>query len=547
MRHFSLLIGNETRGPLTEAEITAMIAEGSLTADTPCAPAGATEWSPLSDHFKFGGSLKLKRAKAVATEAEDEAAATRLDPDTRRSLLLYGLADPANVDTFTQVQGMLAIADHERRLRTTIRRHRLVGYAAFVAMIFGGIAFGLARGFGGDVLAFCAGSVVKEEVNARTSLLILRSEIGQFAELKARAQRAVFDKPPGGTPGLNVIANRLRLDPYSSFQLRGQADLSPLAKKLSAWGLKFDGDRRIYVLRDTPPARTADLLKAQAAILDEVLAPPLEEAGFAPLFAEAMSGFPAATFPEAGRLRAEADGLRMGGLKTFIDRVDFRAQAAAAQPAQKAWAEQLTAFSAQLKALQAKVVAQISPAARRQRWSEFNAGPGAELATWVLTSGAKEARLNPDATFTVPSVPGINADALSQVIVSARISGDTVFLPWNSRHLGAGKWTSEPMATAFLIDRERYKVVDKVVAGGRTYYTRLQTATHAFVYARTSPQWRYVALARDKDTDKVYALVDERTYDAVRVGATVTPAELAKFNLYLGPEESVRPEGLYVE
>ena len=36
MRHFSLLIGNETRGPLTEDEVLAMISQGALTADTPC-------------------------------------------------------------------------------------------------------------------------------------------------------------------------------------------------------------------------------------------------------------------------------------------------------------------------------------------------------------------------------------------------------------------------------------------------------------------------------------------------------------------------------
>lgn len=547
MRHFSLLIGNETRGPLTEEEITAMIAEGSLTADTLCAPEGSTEWTPLSDHFKFGAGLKLRRTKSVSTEAEEEVAATRLDPEVRRRLLLYGLAEPANVDTFTQVQGMLALADHEQRVRSVNRRHGLVGVIAFLALLGGGVGLGLSQGPGGDLLALLANPMVPEEVNAKTSLLILRSELSQFGEIKARAQRAVFQKPPGGSPGFNVIANRLRIDPYTSFQLRGQADTAALAKKAAAWGLRIDADRRVIVLRDAPPPRTTELLNAQAAMLDEVLAPALDEAGFAQLFAEVMTTFPAAGFPEAGRLRAEAEGLRMSGLKIFIDRVDFRAQAAGTQSAQKAWSAQLAVFSASLKALQAKVLALTAPAARRQRWSEFNAGQGAELAAWMLTSGAKEVPLNPDGSFVVPSVQGINADSLSQVIVSVRLGGDTVYLPWNSRHLGTGRWSSEPMAKAFLIDRERYQVVDKVVAGGRTYYATLQTATHRFVYTRASPQWRYLVLARDNDKDAVYALVDEKTFALAAKGAKLTPAELAKFNLYLGPEESVRPDGLYVE
>ena len=547
MRHFSLLIGNETRGPLTEAEVSAMIAEGVLTADTPCMPEGAQDWAPLSDHFKFGVTLRLKRTKPVSTEAEEEIAATRLDPDTRRRLLLYGLAEPASVDTFTQVQAMLAIADHEKNVASTNRLHRVVGLAALITMIGGGALLGLSRGFGGDALAFCGELFVKEEVNARTSLLVLRSEIGQFAELKSRAERAVFEKPRGGSPGFNVIASRLRIDPYTSFSLSGQVDTSPLTRKIAAWGLKLDADRRVYVLREAPSPRASELLTAQSAVLDDVLSPALDEAGFAQLFAETMSTFPSAGFPEAGRLRVEAEGMRMSALKIFIDRVDFRAQAASTQSAQKAWSAELLAFSGRLKALQAKVHALTAPAARQQRWSTFNSGQGAELAAWMLTSGAKDVRLNPDGTFVVTAVSGINSDSLNQVIVSVRIAGDTVFFPWNSKHLGTGKWTSEPMAKAFLIERERYKVTDKVTVGGRTYYANLQTATHRFVYTRLSPRWRYLALARDTDKDMVYALVDEKTYAAASRGATITPAELAKFSLFLAAEESVRPEGLYVE
>jgi hypothetical protein len=547
MRTFSLQIGDETRGPLTEAEIETMIAEGALTADLLCMPEGTQDWVPLSDHFKFRVTLKLRQTRPVSNEAEEEIEAVRLDPETRRRLLLYGLADPANVDAFRQVQAMLALADHEKKVSSTINLHRMAGHAALGAMIVAGFMLGLSRGIGGDVLAFCGGSIIKEEVSARTSLLILRSEISQFAELKTRGERAVFEKPRGGSPGFNLIASRLRIDPYSSFLLRGQVDTAPLAKRIAPWGLKFDPDRRVTVLRDPPPAKTSELLKAQSEILDEVLVPALDEAGFTQMFAEVMSTFPPANFPEAARLRLEAQGMRISALKVFIDRVDLRAQAAAALTAQKAWASQLLAFAERLKALQAKVTALTSPVARRQRWSEFHSGKGAELAAWMLTSGAKESRVNPDGSFVVSSVSGINAESLNQVIVSVRIAGDTVFLPWDSKHVGTGKWASEPMAKAFLIDRERYKVTDKMIAGGRPFYANLQTATHRFVFTRNSPQWRYLALARDTDKDTIYALVDEKTYAATSKGAKLTPAELARFNLYLSPEESVRPEGLYVE
>ena len=442
---------------------------------------------------------------------------------------------------------MLALADHEKTLSLKNRLHLVVGYAALGTMIVVGLVAGLSRGIGGDILAFCSGPIVKEEVNSRKSLQQLRGELSHFAELKTRAEQAVFEKPRGGSPGLNVLASRLNIDPYTSFSLRGQVDTAPLSRKIALWALKLDADRRVYVLREAPSPRATELLGAQAAVLDEVLRPALDEAGFVQLFAEVMSTFPSATFPEAGRLRVEAEGMRMSGLKIFIDRVDFRAQAASTQSAQKAWSGELLAFSERLKALQEKVHAMTSPVARGQRWSAFSSGQGAELAAWMLTSGAKEARLNPDGTFVVTAIPGINADSLNQVIISTRIAGDTVFFPWNSKHLGAGRWASEPMAKAFLIDRERYKVIDKVIAGGRTYYTTLQTGTHRFVYKRNSPQWLYLALARDPDKDTIFAMVDEKTYAAAIKGSTMTPSELAKFSLYPKAEESSRPDGLYVE
>lgn len=547
MRQFTLQIGNDTRGPLTEDEVAAMIAEGALTPDTPCRPEGAAEWTPLSDHFRFGAGLKVLRAKPVANEAEEELASTRLAPETRQRLLAYGLADAATVDAFTEVQGLLAIADHEQALKRLHARHRAASVVAFLSLGALGAFAGFVAGPVADLLDLCVRPFVQATVDARTSLLVLRSEIRQFEEIRQRAERAVFARPTGGTPGLNLIATRLQFDPATSFVLRGQADTAPLTRRLTPWGLRLDDDRRVYVLRDAPSARLTELLKAQGDILEEVLSPPLDEAGFAQLFAEVMTTFPAATFAEAGRLKAEAAGMRMSGLQIFIDRVDFRAQAAASQAAQKGWGGELTAFSGRLKELKAKAYALTAPAARRQRWSEFSAGPGAELATLMLTSGVKAGRVAADGSFAVAGAPGLNASTLSQVIVSARIAGDTVFLPWGSRLLGPGRWNSEAMPNATLIERERYRVTDKVAVGGRSYQARLQTPTHDFVYARSAPVWRYLAVARDRDKEPVFALVDEKTFEAARKGDVLPVADLAKTDLYLRAAESERPDGLYEE
>lgn len=544
MRHFSLQIGNETRGPLSEDEITAMIAEGSLSPDTLCSPEGSVEWTPLSAHFSFGSKLKVRWTKPVSTEGEEEIAATRLDPETRKLLLTYGLADAVGVDGFTQVQGMLAIADHEKKIRSQLGLHRYVGLATLAAGLVGGVLLGLAAGPVADLLALVPRPIITERGDSRTRLSVLRSEIEQFALIKARAERAVFEKPKGGSPGLNLIASRLNIDPTTAFAFRGQVDTTPLARKTAVWGLRPDADRRITVLRDHPTGRAAELLKAQLAVLDEVLGAPLDEAGFAQLFAEVMTTFPAATFAEAGLLRADSAGMRMSALKLFIDRVDFRAQAAATVSAQKQWSAELTAFSGRLKALQAQVYARTAPEARRQRWSEFNAGPGAELTAWVLTSGIKDAKANADGTFTVAGVPSINAASLDQVIVAVRLNGDTVHLPWGSRYLGAGDWRSETLPRSHFIERERYQVVDKTIVGGRTLYARFETSSHVFQKTRVSPRWHFLAIARTQDKEPIFALVDEKTYTTSAKGATLDLALLAKGDLYLKVAESPRPDGL---
>jgi len=545
MRHFTIQIGNETRGPLTEDEIVAMISAGWVTPDTLCAQGDSAEWTPLSQHFGFGSNLKLKWAKPEASEAEQEATASRLDHDTRLRLLKYGLADAVSVDAFTQVQALLALEAHEKALRAETRRHRLISLASLTACVGCGMVLGLAGGVVGDALAFCVNPFVGEETNAKTSLLVLRSELRQFAEIKSRADRAVFGRPAGGTPALNLIASRLQIDPTTAFTFRGTADTSPLSRQIAGWGIRLEDDRRVYVLREPPSERARLLLKAQSDILEEILSPPLDEAGFAQMFAETMAGFPGAAFPEAGRLRSEAGGVRLSSLRIFIDRVDFRAQAAASQAAQKQWAAELVVFSEKLKALQAKAHALTSPDARRRRWSEFNAGPGAELAAWMLTAGAKEGRLGADGSFRVAGVGAINATSLGRVIVSARIHGDPVFLPWGCRHLGAGSWHSETLPSAQLIANERYLVVDKVAVGGRDLHARLRTPTHEFVVTRPSPRWRYLALARSGDKEPVFALVDEKTFASARKGTPVAAAELAPFELFLSPAESVRPDGLY--
>jgi hypothetical protein len=454
MRHFSLLIGNETRGPLTEQEITDLIGEGKVTADTPCAPAGAQEWTPLSAHFPFPSKLKVRSGKDDASETETQAAASRIDPDLRKKLLAYGLADAATIDGFTLVQARRAVAAHEDATRQTLRRYRLGGLAALGTLALGGLVLGLTEQHTRRLLAYLSSPVIKDDVRSREQLHLLRNELADFAALKAQAEGAVFARPEGGEPGLNLLARRLNLDPAASFAFRGQADFAPLARALAARGLRLEDDRRVGVFRQPADGSFRDLLARQVAAFEQSL----------------------------------ASGTSAKG--------------------------------------------------------QLTGGKGGELAGAVLIRDFREARLKGDGPFSVEPVPSLTAETLDRVLVRVRVDGETIFLPWGHRLLGAGFWRSETTTSGRAVDGVRCKVAGKTIVGGRTYQARLNAPDHTYVVTRVAPRWHFVALTRDGDKARFHALVDEDTYARARVGEPLPLAALMRHSLYEEVAESPRPAGL---
>lgn len=258
MRHFSLQIGNETRGPLTEEEITALIAEGAVTADTPCAPVGATEWTPLSQHFSFGSNLKLKRSKQVLTEAEDQASAQRIDPDLRKKLLVYGLADAASVDGFTQVQALAAVNAKEGALRAQHRTHALVRWTCFTLGIPLAFAAGLYAPLVPAALSLIADVTVPAQSSAKAELAAWRQSAQQMRVTLHRLRAYAFEAPPGDLSASDAVANRMQSDQNTSFSLHGRLAPSETLKKQFG---PANRNRRALLLKSMPSGRLQELLR----------------------------------------------------------------------------------------------------------------------------------------------------------------------------------------------------------------------------------------------------------------------------------------------
>jgi hypothetical protein len=261
MRHFTILIGNETRGPLTEESLMAMIADGTVNADTRCAPVGATEWVPLSAHFNFGSKLKVNLGKQVSTEAEQAAATTRIDPDLRKKLLIYGLADSATVDSFTQVQAATAVRAKERLLSSQIRSHRIAKAAAFMVAVPLAFAAGLFAPFIPAALGLIVSSAIHEEGAAKAALAGCHQEIKQMRVSVRKIEAIAFDPPLGGSLVGDAMANRLRIAPEKSFVLKGRFGSEQLSKNFSLNGspLRREG-RRVHLLKEMPSGTLLELL-----------------------------------------------------------------------------------------------------------------------------------------------------------------------------------------------------------------------------------------------------------------------------------------------
>ncbi len=540
MRQFALFINDQVRGPHSETEIAEMVARGELTADTLCAPAGSTEWEPLSNHFSFGSKLKVNRARKEET-AETEKR-TDVDMDQRRRLLVYGLADSVSIDQLDRAQAQAMIDDHERKLRARIARHRWAGLAGLIGGLALGAYFGL-RTWADRPFVAAADAILKPEENPLNQARNLDREVAQFAKLKETVEGLVFARPAGGALAGPVLSARIKPDPARSFRITGHASLAPLAERVGKWKISLDPGVKVIVLPSPMPQAIADKVTAQSAVLETVLSPMLDQAGFETLRNELLRSLPELPGnPDSEKLRNDLRQIRVNELETAAKRVEFRASQASANPATKTWGVELKAYGERIRELHDRVRINVDPEARRRMWSEFNAGPGAELAAWALAVGGKEIPLGNDGGFTLEEVAKLDEAAASrQILVITRINGDPVHLPWGSPFMIHRELRSEPLTVEHFLLRERYKVVDKPVSGDRRLAAKLRVGGRELSIERRSPRWHFLSLAREKDSDSVLLLVDERTHENYKVGQEVPMSVILKGEVFMRPAESAIP------
>jgi hypothetical protein len=558
MRHFALYINNEVHGPLTEFEVQDLINEGKVTAETLCAPDGASDWEPLGNHFAFGSAIKLGK-RLETSETEKQLEAIRLNPDDRRKLLMYGLSDASNVDQITQEQAVGILARHEAGLIKQIKFRKIVLTCSFVLALIGSLTFGLATDAGSWLLGVPSHVIAKDDPKANEALQRFDYEIRGFEEFSATAKAVRFDKPFGSQPVLRTLFNRLKIPENSAYKITGEIDLTPLDNELKKWNIPANEPIRVFIFRQPIPNEIYNKIEEQEAILNAILAPMLDDAGFEKARSEIITAYPPVnlTLKESINLRDEVQRMKLADLNSLIERVNFRIKDAVQTAesnkdmigsigelakANRKWAEDLHPFLMRLKELQNRIKINVDPKARKSLWSDFNREQGAELAAWVISADATELILNDKNEFTIPESKKLdNVTASRYILVTKKISGDMVYLPWGSKFLAAKDLVSTEIPKEIFLAREEYKVVARPTTGGRSHIARYRVGDRQLIIRRESPKWFYLSVSREKDSDTLMLMVDQETYEKYPVGKVVPFDVLSKLDFYQRPMESISP------
>ena len=274
MRQFTLLLENEPHGPLTEDEIAAMIAEGKLTSETLCAPVGAEDWRPLSEFFSFGSKLKVSRGKSVATESEDQAQAVRIDPDLRKKLLIYRLADAATVDGFTQSQAVTAVTERERDLQAQGDLHRRTKLMSLCVAIPLAFALGFWAPFVPSILGKIVSTGLFEPSSAKTELRNTYKSVLKMKHEVLRIEGLSFEPPTGGLALQVALENRIKIYPEKSFTLSAKYNPTRLHTEVMKGAGILGRERKVHLLKAMPEGRLLELLKdSEIGLLNPINGP----------------------------------------------------------------------------------------------------------------------------------------------------------------------------------------------------------------------------------------------------------------------------------
>ncbi len=327
MKEYFIYVDDQATGPFPQDEIEAKLKSGELSQDVLVAEDGAEEWKPAKDVFTVRKGVRLSRKTDAEVDQMRQAREEKLDPDVRKKLMLYGLADAISVDKFSNDQALAAIQIYEKNVARQKYIRIGAGVGAFVVSF--GIVFsilqcvklsGVYRGLFAPVMELFTTAPSEESVKAKQEV---DRDIAELERLREEANNAEF-KPISGKDPRPTFLQRVEIDGDKKQILSGKIDVSGFVNLVVPTGAKVESVEMFYAPKADKARKTLqeemELLKLMKTPLwtDEDLRAKIQEE-LIPLLPDANGAK-----VQAGKVKESLESVRIDTIQDEPQRlVDF--------------------------------------------------------------------------------------------------------------------------------------------------------------------------------------------------------------------------------
>lgn len=133
-----LRINNQPAGPFSESEIQTRLQSGFVDDADLCAEVGTENWVPIAEAIPARKTVRLARKNAQEEAAVRAEKSEKIDPDLRKKLLLYNLADAISVDKFTPAQAEAAVKFYEDAHQKD-KKVKIIAATTLGVLVFAGV------------------------------------------------------------------------------------------------------------------------------------------------------------------------------------------------------------------------------------------------------------------------------------------------------------------------------------------------------------------------------------------------------------------------
>lgn len=561
MKEFVLLVDGQTVGPFPQEDLEARFSSGEYSAETPCAAVGDETWSTLGEMFP-SKKKTVRIAQKTSEEEKEMAVATseKLDPDVRKKLLLYNLADAISVDKFSPVQADVAIKLFEAELRKGRKLKIFASVGAFVAafalgsLIFNFVEIGTAPGGKGlrifekifEEPADPSHEKLRKQVLADVRKLnSLREEVAAIKFLPPRGQgsprQTFLSNVVIKNPDVSTVTGAFDFSEFSGLTLPqgGTTEVVQLKRTDSEIENLMNRQREIFNIRCSPLWTNKEL--REAIIRD--LAPPVfpgdpaipesieiwravtnfradapieiqlqnlirrvEDIAQSKDIQQRLQGRMAKKYKERQKAAAAKDNSIHG---KATQRIQARQQASQAA---LSWAQnKMPKFFEKFSEYLAEKEIYFSAEERANVWNEFMQNDFPKIRDFVAQNEIVRAPVAGGNAFVLP---GRNTRNIFANLKYANGALDVFLVPKTEAEIAADGETVAPAvkdATVILRDLkvnrryltpedvlmdERYRIAEKIKTGGKILFASGKLCGQPVYSVRTTPEWFFISVEK---------------------------------------------------